>query len=214
RKCYRSGGAENNRYLGVNKRITVGGFYNFTVLVSDFDYVLPEELIAQEPLADRSASRLLRLDKQIGTIEERCFREFPELLSPDDLVVFNNTRVFPARLYGRRSGSKAQPLSPRNPASREFLRGTVEVLLTKQISADPYEWECLVRPGRKIRVGELLFFDENVSPALQAHVDEPGRASVPSGQNRAGWEPWRAVPTRSPVSGQLVAEVVGRGAFG
>jgi len=130
------------------------------VLVSEFDYLLPEELIAQEPLADRGASRLLRLDRQTGAPEDKRFREFPELLRSGDLVVFNNTRVFPARLYGRRSGSKAQPLSPHNPAAREFLKGQVEVLLTKQISQDPTDSECLVRPGRKIGVGERLFFGQ------------------------------------------------------
>ena len=128
------------------------------MLVSEFDYFLPEELIAQVPLADRSASRMLRLDRHTGGIEDRCFRDFPDLLRHDDLVVFNDTRVFPARLYGRRSGSKAQPLSSRNPASTLFLQGQVEVLLTKQVSEQPNEWECLVRPGRKIGVGEKLYF--------------------------------------------------------
>ena len=130
------------------------------MLVSEFDYLLPAGLIAQEPLPDRAAARLLRLDRPTGALEDQCFREFPELLRGGDLVVFNNTRVFPARLYGRRSGSKAQPLSPHNPAAREFLKGQVEVLLTKQIAHDPNEWECLVRPGRKIGVGERLFFGQ------------------------------------------------------
>jgi S-adenosylmethionine:tRNA ribosyltransferase-isomerase len=130
------------------------------VLISEFDYLLPAELITQEPLADRAASRLLRLDRRTGGLEDKYFHEFPELLRSGDLVVFNNTRVFPARLYGRRSGSKAHPLSPQNPASREFLKGQVEVLLTKQIAQDPNEWECLVRPGRKIGVGERLYFGE------------------------------------------------------
>jgi S-adenosylmethionine:tRNA ribosyltransferase-isomerase len=130
------------------------------VLVSEFDYQLPEELIAQEPLADRAASRMLRLDHNSGEIRDANFRDFPGLLRPGDLVVLNNTRVFPARLYGRRSGAKAQPLSPANPASRDFLQGRVEVLLTKQISQEPNEWECLVRPGRKIGVGERVFFGE------------------------------------------------------
>jgi S-adenosylmethionine:tRNA ribosyltransferase-isomerase len=130
------------------------------MLVSEFSYYLPDELIAQEPLADRSASRMLRLDRQTGEFENCRFRDFPELLRSGDLVVFNNTRVFPARLYGRRSGSRAQPLSVHNPASRDFLKGRVEVLLTKQISREPNEWECLVRPGRKIGIGEKLFFGE------------------------------------------------------
>src|SRR5207237_4698463 len=108
-----------------------------TVLVSEFNYDLPEELIAQEPLPDRAASRMLRLSRETGALAHRAFRDFPDLLQPGDLVVFNNTRVFPARLYGRRSGAKAQPLSMQNPASRDFLRARVEVLLTRQLSADP-----------------------------------------------------------------------------
>lgn len=139
------------------------------MLVSEFDYHLPEELIAQEPLRDRAGSRLLHLDTsrresgdpQFLGLEDRLFRDFPDLLRPSDLLVFNNTRVFPARLYGRRAGVKAQPLSPRNPAARDFLQGRVEVLLTRQMSQDPNEWECLVRPGRKIGVGEHLFFGAN-----------------------------------------------------
>lgn len=130
------------------------------MLVAEFDYHLPDELIAQEPLADRAASRMLRLDRRSGEIRDLTFGNFSELLRPGDLVVFNNTRVFPARLYGRRSGSKSQPVSPANPAARDFLRGRVEVLLTKQISHQPNEWECLVRPGRKIGVGEQIFFGE------------------------------------------------------
>jgi S-adenosylmethionine:tRNA ribosyltransferase-isomerase len=138
------------------------------VLVSEFNYELPEELIAQQPLADRAASRLLHLHAGTGAFEDLQFREFPDLLRPDDLVVFNNTRVFPARLYGRRGGLKSQPVSARNPASRDFLRGRVEVLLTKQVSEQPNEWECLVRPGRKIGLGEHLFFGEHAE--LQAEV--------------------------------------------
>jgi S-adenosylmethionine:tRNA ribosyltransferase-isomerase len=163
------------------------------VLVSEFDYLLPEELIAQEPLADRAASRLLRLDRDTGGLEDSHFCQMPELLHSGDLVVFNNTRVFPARLYGRRSGSKAQLISAHNPASREFLKGRVEVLLTKQISQEPHEWECLVRPGRKIGVGERLYFGDStncVEPAL----------SLSKG--------------RTLLSDQLVAEVMGRGSFG
>ena len=138
------------------------------VLVSDFNYYLPEELIAQEALADRAASRMLRLDAARGRFEDLGFREFPELLRPSDLVVFNNTRVFPARLYGHREGIKAQALSRRNPAAREFLQGRIEVLLTRQLQTEPNEWECLVRPARKIGVGERLFFGEQ--DELQAEV--------------------------------------------
>ncbi len=138
------------------------------MLVSEFHYQLPADLIAQEPLSDRAASRLLRVIRCSGGFHDGRFRDFPNLLRADDLVVFNNTRVFPARLYGTRSGSKSQPLSPRNPAAREFLKGRVEVLLTRQVSVDPNEWECLVRPGRKIGVGERLFFGDE--DELQAEV--------------------------------------------
>jgi S-adenosylmethionine:tRNA ribosyltransferase-isomerase len=138
------------------------------VLVSDFHYDLPPERIAQEPLVDRAASRMLHLDRRSGSRLDRTFREFPNLLRTNDLLVINNTRVFPARLYGHRSGKRAQPLSARNPAAREFLRGTVEVLLTRQLSENPNEWECLVRPGRKIGIGEKLFFGE--SSELEAEV--------------------------------------------
>ena len=86
------------------------------------------------------------------------FVTFPICCRQDDLVVFNNTRVFPARLYGTRSGARAQPLSPQNPAAQDFLKGRIEVLLTRQVSQEPNEWECLVRPGRKIGVGEQLLF--------------------------------------------------------
>ena len=129
--------------------------------VSEFNYHLPAELIAQEPLTDRAASRLLQVDRSTGSFRDLCFRDFPDLLRPDDLVVFNNTRVFAARLYGRRSGVHAQPLSPQNPAVRDFLKGRVEVLLTRQLSSEPNEWECLVRPGRKIGLGERLWFGED-----------------------------------------------------
>ncbi len=134
--------------------------------VSDFDFELPEELIAQEPLADRSASRLLHLRRDSGEFEDRRFADFPSLLRPSDLLVVNNSRVFPARLFGRRSGARAQPLSPRNPASKEFLHGQVETLLTRQLG--PLEWQALVRPGRKIGVGEKLWFGAN--DELEAEV--------------------------------------------
>ena len=165
------------------------------MLVSDFLYDLPPERIVQEPLADRAGARLLHLNrlsvdrpwswqgqswKDQGW-EDRSFREFPDLLRSDDLLVVNNTRVFPARLYGHRSGQRAQPLSPHNPAARDFLRGRVEVLLTRQVADDPNEWECLVRPGRKIGVGEKLYFSDppadplkNAPPALEAEVTERG----------------------------------------
>ncbi|HSA93937.1 MAG TPA: tRNA preQ1(34) S-adenosylmethionine ribosyltransferase-isomerase QueA [Terriglobales bacterium] len=136
--------------------------------VADFDYHLPQELIAQEPLPDRAASRLLRLDRASGRFEDRRFSELPDLLRSGDLLVLNNSRVFPARLYGRRGGARAQPVSPQNPAAKDFLRGRVEVLLTRQLDSRAMEWEALVHPGRKIGVGERLFFGEQ--DELQAEV--------------------------------------------
>jgi S-adenosylmethionine:tRNA ribosyltransferase-isomerase len=158
------------------------------VLVSEFDYSLPKELIAQEPLADRSGSRLLHLGRGISNLHDRRFRDFPDLLAPDDLIVFNNTRVLPARLYGRRIGTNAQPLSPEDPASRNslrstLLRGTIEVLLTRQVSQQPNEWECLVRPGRKIGVGEQLFFGEDA----ELHAEVFSRGSF--GERRIRFSP-------------------------
>ncbi|HUI84023.1 MAG TPA: tRNA preQ1(34) S-adenosylmethionine ribosyltransferase-isomerase QueA [Candidatus Binatia bacterium] len=128
------------------------------MLVSDFDYDLPEELIARQPLADRAASRMLHVERGGELLEDRMFRELPELLRADDLLVLNNSQVLPARLYGHRSGSRAQKVSPGNPAAKHFLRGRVEVLLTKQFSAAPMEWEALVHPGRKLGLGERLYF--------------------------------------------------------
>jgi S-adenosylmethionine:tRNA ribosyltransferase-isomerase len=152
------------------------------MLVSDFQYDLPPERIAQEPLADRAGSRLLHLsrlnldrpnqNRLPGSWQDRRFREFPDLLRSDDLLVVNNTRVFPARLYGHRSGQRAQPLSPHNPAARDFLCGRVEVLLTRQVGDDPNDWECLVRPGRKIGIGEKLYFGN--PPELEAEVTDRG----------------------------------------
>src|ERR1039458_2992987 len=111
---------------------------------------------------------MLHLQRNSGHYSDRRFRDCPGLVRPGDLVVFNNTRVFPARLYGRREGARAQPVSPRNPAARDFLHARIEVLLTRQLSTQPNDWECLVRPGRKIGVGERLFFGER--DELQAQV--------------------------------------------
>ncbi len=148
------------------------------MLVSEFDYHLPPELIAQQPLADRAASRLLHLDRRRQLLEDRRFRDFPELLRPDDLLVFNNTKVLPARLFGHRSGSRAQRVSAQNPAARDFLRGRVEVLLTKQLSVEPLEWEVLVHPGRKLGIGERIYFGAGASEdshELAAEITWRGR---------------------------------------
>jgi S-adenosylmethionine:tRNA ribosyltransferase-isomerase len=142
------------------------------VLVSDFHYDLPLERIAQEPPADRAGSRMLHLLCGTGGWHDRMFRELPDLLRADDLLVVNNTRVFPARLYGRRRGERAHPVSAQNPAARGFLQGRAEVLLTRQISVEPNEWECLVRPGRKIGIGEKIQFGDPVE--LEAEVIDRG----------------------------------------
>jgi S-adenosylmethionine:tRNA ribosyltransferase-isomerase len=172
------------------------------MLVSDFHYDLPPASIAQEPRAGRASSRLLHLIRETslrssgaspaGSWQDRQFRDFPDLLQPDDLVVLNNTRVFPARLYGRRSGERAQTVSPHNPAARDFLRGCVEVLLTRQISSDPNEWECLVRPGRKIGVGEKLFFadlDSREEPNVPAELEAEVTARSTFGERRICFRP-------------------------
>jgi S-adenosylmethionine:tRNA ribosyltransferase-isomerase len=143
------------------------------VLVRDFDYELPPDQIAQQPLADRAASRLLAVNRACGSYDDTLFRCFPELLRESDLLVLNDTRVLPARLFARRGGIHAQPISPRNPAAHEHLQGQIEVLLTSQLA--PLEWSALVRPGRKLPVGEKLYFfseqsQENAAPLLTAEI--------------------------------------------
>lgn len=133
-----------------------------SALVSDFDYPLPPELIAQRPLEDRAASRMLGIDRATGAYEDRCFQDFPQQLRAGDLLVLNNSRVVPARLFARRAGVRARPVSARNPAFRQHLHGRVEVLLTMQHG--PLEWDALVRPGRKLPVGEKLFFSGEETP--------------------------------------------------
>ncbi len=132
--------------------------------VSDFDYDLPPERIAQRPLDERDASRLLLLDRASGAWDDRHFRELPELLRGDELIVVNNTRVLPARLFGRRAGIHAEPPGENNPARGEFLQAPIEVLLVRKLGAD--SWETLVRPGRKIPVGERIVFGEGELEAL------------------------------------------------
>jgi S-adenosylmethionine:tRNA ribosyltransferase-isomerase len=126
------------------------------VLVRDFNYILPPEQIAQQPLPDRAASRMLVVDRVTGSVQDNCFRDFSNVLHPSDLLVLNDTRVLPARLFARRAGIHAQQISARNPAAAQHLHGNVEVLLTAQHSS--LEWSALVHPGRKLPVGESLFF--------------------------------------------------------
>ncbi len=141
--------------------------------LSDFDYDLPPDLIAQQPLVDRSASRLLVLDRGAQTLEDRRFADLRKLLRTGDLVVLNNTRVFPARLLGRRRGTQSQPIGKGNPAAREYLAGEVELLLTRRESGDV--WQGLVHPGRKIRTGEVLVFGDD---ELEAEVLDRGERGL------------------------------------
>jgi S-adenosylmethionine:tRNA ribosyltransferase-isomerase len=139
--------------------------------VSEFDYELPPERIAQRPLDQRDASRLLLLDRASDAWHDRQFRELAEILRGDELLIVNNARVAPARLFGHRAGIHAQPLGRDNPARREFLRARIEVLLVRQISPDT--WETLVRPGRKIPTGERIVFGESEGK-LEARVEGRG----------------------------------------
>ena len=107
---------------------------------SDFYYELPEELIAQDPLEDRSSSRLLYLNRESGEITHGVFTDVKKYLMPGDTLVINDTKVIPARLYGVREGTL----------------GKVEILLLVRKSADT--WETLVKPGKKCKVGTRILF--------------------------------------------------------
>jgi S-adenosylmethionine:tRNA ribosyltransferase-isomerase len=119
--------------------------------LSELNFELPRELIAQRPLEQRDGSRMLLLERFSGKWDDRRFRELPDLLRGDELIVFNNTRVIPARLFGRRMGLHASSPGEHSPAKHEHLQTEIEVLLMRQVVADT--WEALVRPGRKIPVG-------------------------------------------------------------
>ena len=127
---------------------------------SDFYYELPEELIAQDPLRDRSSSRLLVLDKQTGQIRHRTFTDVLDYLEPGDCMVINDTKVIPARLYGQ----------------REDTGGQLEVLLLKRLTGD--EWECLVRPGKKARTGQRLVFGDGRLHAQVCSIGEEGNRII------------------------------------
>jgi S-adenosylmethionine:tRNA ribosyltransferase-isomerase len=120
------------------------------MLVSDFDYHLPSELIAQRPLARRDDSRLLVVERLGGGVADRKFAELPGLLRGDELVVVNNARVIPARLLGSR-------IAKGDLASGSAI-GLVEVLLVRTVESDV--WEALVRPGRKIQMGQRVRFGQ------------------------------------------------------
>jgi len=131
--------------------------------LDELDYHLPPSQIAQRPLDRRDASRLLTLRCDSGTMGDHLFAAFPTLLRGDELVVLNNSRVIPARLFGRRAGIHSQP--PSKATRSEHLTGKIEVLLTRQLA--PNTWETLVRPGRKLPKGERVIFGES---ELQAEI--------------------------------------------
>jgi S-adenosylmethionine:tRNA ribosyltransferase-isomerase len=132
--------------------------------LSELNFDLPPERIAQRPLEKRDASRMLLLDRASGQWEDRQFCEFPDLLRGDELIVINNARVLPARLFGRRAGIHAEPPGAHSATRRKHLQAPIEVLLVRQL--EPDAWETLVRPGRKIPVGERIVFGEGELDAL------------------------------------------------
>ncbi len=127
---------------------------------SDFYFDLPQELIAQDPLKDRSASRLLALNKKTGETKHHVFKEIPDFLNPGDCLVLNNTKVIPARLLG----------------CREETKGAVEVLLLKRHERDV--WETLVKPGKKARPGTRLEFGDGLLRAEVMETLEEGNRLV------------------------------------
>jgi S-adenosylmethionine:tRNA ribosyltransferase-isomerase len=139
------------------------------MLLSDFDFLLPPEQIAQRPLASRDASRMLLLDRESGHHADHTFAEFPDLLRGDELIVVNNARVIPARLLGRRFNSAT------NPGEAAPSTGTeIEILLARQI--DVVTWEALVRPGRKMHIGQRVQFGNgDLQAEVIAHGDQGQR---------------------------------------
>lgn len=127
---------------------------------SDFYYELPEELIAQDPLMDRSSSRLLYLDRESGKTEHHVFREIQNYLNPGDCLVLNDTKVIPARLIGRKEDTGA----------------TIEVLLLKRITDDT--WETLVKPGKKAKPGTRLIFGDGLLVATVLEVMDEGNRLI------------------------------------
>jgi len=136
--------------------------------LADYDYHLPESSIAQTPLPERDASRMLLLERFTGGYQDRRFSEFPDLLRGNELIVVNNARVIPARLFGHRAGNRAGP-RPGKGARHNFLSSRIEVLLTKRV--EPDVWEALVRPGRKIRAGERIHFDGGLAADVVSRGD-------------------------------------------
>lgn len=138
------------------------------MLVSDFDYELPDRLIAQEPPARRDDSRLLVVDRASGELSDSVFTLLPDHLRPGDLLVLNNTRVFPARLIGRRVRV--------TPRGETVLGGRVEVFLVSRV--EPLVWEALVKPGRALTPGARVEFARGKLTAEVIKWRERGRRVV------------------------------------
>src|SRR5665213_406752 len=130
------------------------------MLVSDFHFDLPADLIAQHPPAIRGSSRMLQVDRSTGEYHDRQFSDLPEILRPGDLLILNDSRVLTARLFATRAGLTTQHNSP-TPS------GQVEVLLTQPLASEHNDWTALVKPAKKVQVGETLHFAD---PALTATV--------------------------------------------
>ena len=124
--------------------------------LDELDYHLPKNQIAQRPLEQREASRLLLLDRATGRFEDHLFLELFDLLRGGELLVLNNTRVIPARLFGRRVGIHSE--APSRATRSGHPSGRVEIFLTRQLAPDT--WEALVRPGRKMPIGERVLFGD------------------------------------------------------
>lgn len=140
------------------------------MLISDFNYELPEKLIAQQPPAERSGARMLMLDRTTGEHADRMFCDFSELLREGDLLVLNDSRVIPARLFGRREKSHGRAPKELNEAPT----GRIQIFLTEQKS--DWEWNALVRPGRKVLTGEILLFGNAAGETrLRAEVTAHGK---------------------------------------
>ena len=128
--------------------------------VKDFDYELPEELIAQDPLEERSSSRLMVLDKTTGNVEHHIFKDILEYLKPGDCLVINNTKVIPARLYGVKEGTNAK----------------IELLLLKRKENDV--WETLVKPGKKAKPGTRIIFGDGLLVGEIIDIVEEGNRLI------------------------------------
>lgn len=167
------------------------------MLVSDFDFDLPEEQIAQAPLPERTASRMLALSRATGQWQDRHFTDLPQSLRAGDLLVLNNSRVIPARLFARRAGLKTQ--------AKQAATGRIEVMLAEQLS--DWEWRTLVRPARKVSVGEKLFFA--AAFAASAEIATSAENANPADNTATA----QSAP-EVPVAETLVAEVIAEGEFG